>query len=187
VTNDANFVRCFFLIWLAKDSSIMVPYIKLSLPIVLFKSGCVFRHRRSYVTWNFIYYDIYRQHSIHVSISGIPYSHCILWFPHAIVRHYATLLQSPPPSPPTLNYPQTSMSIWRVMMDCFDPDWCCRITQQTDIQVDTPNPEVAPNPDVRHRRHKSTHYILLWAASEKYINCKHDVPLSLSLCYTDLI
>lgn len=146
------------------------------MPIVLFKSGFVFRHRRSYVTWNFIYYDIYRQHSIHVSISGILYSHCILWFNHAIVRHYATLLQSPPPSPPTLNYPQASMSIWRVMMDCHDPDWCCRIAQQTGIQVDTPNTEVAPEPrrsPPSAQKHTLCQiYILPCAASEKYTNSK---------------
>lgn len=94
----------------------MVPYIKSSLPIVLFKSGCVFRHRRSYVAWNFIYCDIYRQHSIHVSISGILYSHCILWFPHAIVRHYATLLQSLPPSP---SHPKLPSSVY-VHLTCHD-------------------------------------------------------------------
>lgn len=46
--------------------------------------------------------------------------------------------------PSNLNCPQASMSIWRVMMDCFDPDWCCRIAQQTGIQVDTPKLGVAP-------------------------------------------
>jgi hypothetical protein len=32
------------------------------------------------------------------------------------------------------------------MMDCFDLDWCCRIAQQTGIQVDTPQAGVAPQP-----------------------------------------
>jgi len=65
--------------------------------------------------------------------------------------------------PPSLNYPQASMSIWRVMMDCFDPDWCCRIAQQTGIQVDTTNPEVAPEP--RRSPPSSQKHILFLALS----------------------
>lgn len=133
---------------LANHSSILLPYIKSPLPIVLFKSGCVFRHRRFYVTWNFIYCDIYRQHSIQISISTIVCSHCILWFPRAIVTHYATLLQSPPPSPlqPTL-----PSSVY-VHLTCHDGLLWPRLVLQnrpnTGIQVDTPKPAVAPE----HRR-----------------------------------